>query len=48
MTSFDWNSGQITGATPITKSYSNTQNVQRFFKAKCCNSLSSMKFYGMA
>jgi hypothetical protein len=35
---FDWHSGQITRETPITKSYSNTQNVRRFFKSECCNS----------
>jgi hypothetical protein len=33
--SFDWHGGEITRATPITKSYRNTQNVRRFFKAEC-------------
>jgi|ERR1700730_15699740 hypothetical protein len=32
---FDWHGGRITRATPITKSYRNTQNVRRFFKAEC-------------
>jgi hypothetical protein len=32
---FDWHSSPITRATPITKSYRNTQNVRRFFKAQC-------------
>jgi hypothetical protein len=35
MTDFDWHGGKITRATPITKSYRNTQNVRRFFKAQC-------------
>ena len=35
MTEFDWHSGDIVRATPITKSYRNTQNVRRFFKAEC-------------
>jgi hypothetical protein len=35
MKAFDWHSGDITRATPITKSYRNTQNVRRFFKAEC-------------
>jgi hypothetical protein len=35
--SFDWHGGQITRATPITKSYRNTQMVRRFFKAECGN-----------
>jgi hypothetical protein len=37
MDSFDWHSEQITRATPITKSYRNTQNVRRFFKSECGN-----------
>jgi hypothetical protein len=32
---FDWHSGEITRATPLTESYRNTQNVRRFFKAEC-------------
>ncbi|PZM12085.1 DUF6434 domain-containing protein [Rhizobium tubonense] len=32
---FDWHSDEITRATPLTKSYRNTQNVRRFFKAEC-------------
>ncbi len=35
MATFDWHSGQITRATPLTKSYRNTQKVRRFFKAEC-------------
>jgi len=35
MTEFDWHSGDIARATPITKSYRNTQNVRRFFQAEC-------------
>jgi Domain of unknown function (DUF6434) len=35
MTKFDWHGGKITGATPITADYRNTQNVRRFFKAEC-------------
>jgi ribosomal protein L13E len=35
MKAFDWHSGDITCATPITKSYRNTQKVRRFFKAEC-------------
>jgi hypothetical protein len=35
MTTFDWHSGGITRATPITDCYRNTQNVRRFFKAEC-------------
>ncbi|HEX3416634.1 MAG TPA: DUF6434 domain-containing protein [Stellaceae bacterium] len=31
----DWHGSQITRATPITKSYRNTQKVRRFFKAEC-------------
>lgn len=32
---FDWHANPITRATPITKSYRNTQNVRRFFQAQC-------------
>jgi hypothetical protein len=32
---FDWHSGQIDRATPITMTYRNTQKVRRFFKAEC-------------
>ncbi len=35
MKAFDWHSDPITRATPITKTYRNTQNVRRFFKAQC-------------
>jgi Domain of unknown function (DUF6434) len=35
MTGFDWHSGDITRATPLTKSYRNTQNARRFFKSEC-------------
>ena len=32
---FDWHSNKITPRTPITPDYRNTQNVRRFFKARC-------------
>ena len=32
---FDWHCDPITRKTPITKTYRNTQNVRRFFKAQC-------------
>ena len=35
MTEFDWHSGRITRATPVSASYRNTQNVRRFLKAQC-------------
>ncbi len=35
MEAFDWHSGDITRATPITKSFRKTQKVRRFFKAQC-------------
>jgi hypothetical protein len=35
MAAFDWHSGEITPATPITKSYRSTQKVRRFFRAEC-------------
>lgn len=31
----DWHSDAISRETPITKTYRNTQNVRRFFKAEC-------------
>ena len=37
MAVFDWHADVITRDTPITKSYHNTQNVRRFFKAQCGN-----------
>jgi hypothetical protein len=35
MSAFDWHSGKITRATPVTANYRNTQNVRRFFLAEC-------------
>jgi predicted DNA-binding protein (MmcQ/YjbR family) len=35
MATFDWHSGEITRATPVTGSYRNTQKVRRFFQAEC-------------
>ncbi len=35
MAAFDWHSDRITRATPITKTYRNTQKVRRFFTAQC-------------
>ena len=35
MTAFDWHADRISRATPITKSYRNTQNVRRFFLDQC-------------
>jgi len=35
MASFDWHSGPLDRATPMTGTYRNTQNVRRFFKAEC-------------
>jgi hypothetical protein len=35
MKAFDWHSGDLTRATPITQSFRKTQNVRRFFKAHC-------------
>jgi uncharacterized protein DUF6434 len=32
---FDWHSGAITRATPVTPSYRSTQNVRRFLHAEC-------------
>jgi hypothetical protein len=32
---FDWHSSPIAPRTPITADYRNTQNVRRFFKARC-------------
>ena len=37
MAAFNWHSSEITRATPITKSYRNTQKVRRFFEAECGN-----------
>ena len=38
MTGFDWHAAVITRDTAVTKSYRNTQNVRRFFKAQCGDS----------
>ena len=35
MAAFDWHSDTIARKTAITRSYRNTQNVRRFFKAEC-------------
>ncbi len=35
MAAFDWHSGEMTRATPITRTYRNTQNVRRFFRVEC-------------
>jgi hypothetical protein len=35
MATFDWHADRISRATPITKSYRNTQNVRRFFLDQC-------------
>ena len=35
MDAFDWHCDRITRRTPISKTYRNTQNVRRFFKAQC-------------
>jgi hypothetical protein len=35
VSAFDWHADAITRDTPLTKSYRNTQNVRRFFKAQC-------------
>lgn len=32
---FDWHSGPITRATPVTPHYKNTQNVRRFMLEQC-------------
>ena len=32
---FDWHGGEIGRTTIITRSYRNTQNVRRFFRAEC-------------
>ncbi len=45
MAEFDWHGGAITGATIITKSYRNTQNVRRFFKAACGESFKFDRFF---
>jgi hypothetical protein len=31
---FDWHGGAITRATPVTRSYRNTQNVRRFLRTE--------------
>jgi len=35
MKAFDWHADPITRATPITRSYRNTQNARRFFRSQC-------------
>ncbi len=35
MEPFNWHSGRVTRATPITGAYRNTQNVRGFFQAQC-------------
>jgi hypothetical protein len=35
---FDWHADPITRATPVTKTYRNTQNVRRFLKSQCGSS----------
>lgn len=35
MEKFDWHKDPISNNTLITKSYKNTQNVRRYFKAEC-------------
>jgi hypothetical protein len=35
MSGVDWHRDPITRATPITRSYRNTQNVRRFLTAEC-------------
>ena len=35
MAGFDWHADAITRDTPLRKTYRNTQNVRRFFKAQC-------------
>ncbi len=32
---FDWHGGEIGRTTVITRTYRNTQNVRRFFRAEC-------------
>ncbi|WDG40139.1 DUF6434 domain-containing protein [Pseudomonas synxantha] len=32
---FDWHSGPLTRATPVTPNYKNTQNVRRFMLEQC-------------
>ncbi|MFA6155110.1 DUF6434 domain-containing protein [Mesorhizobium sp.] len=38
MKPFDWHAAPISRATVITRSYRNTQNVRRFFRAECGDS----------
>lgn len=45
MAAFDWHSDAVTRATVITKSYRNTQNVRRFFKAECGNDFKFDRFF---
>ncbi|MDX2424260.1 MAG: DUF6434 domain-containing protein [Amphritea sp.] len=35
MNDFDWHRDEITAATPVTKTYKNTQNVRRFLQSMC-------------
>jgi len=35
MNEFDWHSGEITRATPVTPGYRNTQKVRRFLRSEC-------------
>ena len=35
MKGFDWHADLISRATPITRTYRNTQNVRRFSKVQC-------------
>lgn len=35
MEPFDWHCDRITRATPVTRTYRNTQNVRRFLRAQC-------------
>ena len=35
MDQFDWHCDRITRATPVTRTYRNTQNVRRFLRSQC-------------
>ncbi|WP_420897525.1 DUF6434 domain-containing protein [Amphritea opalescens] len=35
MSGFDWHPDEVTAATPVTKTYQNTQNVRRFLQSMC-------------
>ena len=35
MDQFDWHADRITRATPVTRTYRNTQNVRRFLQSEC-------------